>query len=83
MLTVNPDHKNRKRRGFKINPLLDENAKDRIMKLLYEYNDVFADYITEIGPTNLIQHKIKLEVKTYFKSKPYTDSPTERKVIGR
>lgn len=78
---VNKDFTDRK---FNINRLvLSSDQQEKMNNLLKEYNDIFADDMSEIGRTYLLEHKIQLLKEAPFKSKPYRVSPVERETINK
>ena len=70
-----------KNREVKIDSKLSSQQNEAIKHLINSYSDIFADDLTEIGSTQLVEHKIQLTDSTPIKSKPYKVSPKERQII--
>ena len=56
--------------------------KHQLMQLLSEYSDIFANTTSELGKTNLAEHKIVLEEgHVPFRARPYRANPQQREEI--
>ena len=63
-----------------IGPLTTEQS-EKFSWLLFEFIDLFAKDITELGRTDLVTHKIYTENVPPIRSRPYSVAPTEQAFI--
>ena len=79
--TERPTEKN-PNQEIKFDNNITVDQEKQIRDLIDEYKDVFANDLSEIGSTHVVEHKIQLTENTPIKSKPYKVSPKERQIIG-
>ena len=57
--------------------------KENLRDLLYDYRDIFANKLQDLGRTTLVQHTILTGDQVPIKQRPYRTSPENRKEIDR
>lgn len=68
---------------LKINPDLPKEERDKLVKLLKEYSDVFAWSHAQLGETDILKFKIDTQGANPISSPPYRCSAFERDEIKR
>src|SRR6185295_18846031 len=64
-----------------VSQYLTDSQKMQLNSLLYEYLDVFAQDSSDLGRTNLVQHKIPTGDSPPIKKRSYHMSPTEKEYV--
>ena len=62
---------------------MDEVQRRKLLDLLGEYSDIFANSLKDKKITHLVQHHIDTGDSTPIKSRPYRVSPVKRELIGQ
>lgn len=57
--------------------------KERLRNLLYNYRDIFAYKLQDLGRTSLVYHTIDTDENKPIKQRPYRTSPEKREEIDR
>ena len=75
-------------RDYSLLPDIDKCAfsgrdRTKLRDLLYEYRDIFASKLVDLGRTNLVEHTIITGDEMPIKQRPYRTSPENRKEIDR
>ena len=66
------------------NSVFDQQQKEKLLKLLWEYQDIFSAKESLLGQTDLMQFKVELKDDAVpFKARPYRSNPNVRQEIRR